>query len=146
MLGCETSPSPRAAFDTRVYAAALDTLVRPGETIVLLDSTRAPYAKSRGRPLPKIVLPGRTLILAPWDALTTPNLSHDDYWQRFHSRFPGAVAWCSMSKISYTLLGQRASLYADCGCGLLCGASQVITLVNEAGVWRVVKVHTISVS
>ena len=146
LIGCGTSPGPRIASDARVYAAVLDSIIRVGDTIVLLDSTRAPFAKSRGQALPRIRLSARTLIVAPWDSIVMQRPPQRDYWEQFHSRFPNAYGWCSLSEVSYTLLGKGASLYLACSCGDLCGWDQIITLANEHGVWRVTKVETMLVS
>ena len=127
-----------------IYAAVLDALASPGDTVLLVDSSYISTLRPGGvAPMPRTLRTLRRVRFVTraevWDSLGwgRKSVGPATYWRRFKQRFGNMKGWYALSPLGLTHKGDSAVVFYEVHCGGLCGEGGQMTLIRPDTAWRV---------
>ena len=86
---------------------------------------------------PRFTLPVKQVLISEWE------LKHyfgegGDWWTAFYRRHPNSIGYVRLSRVGFNPEHDRALLYADLSCGILCGEGYYVLVAKNGRAWSVV--------
>lgn len=158
----DVQQDPLRARDSMVYMVVIDALDDADDAhVVVLDSTAQfalpdgasrPGAQAVGDSFPPDLVaklveqsrqrrPSATLPLRNRTLITRTQLAEifRGGWPAFHSRYPFASGFLSLSPVVWSATGTTALVYFEWSCGELCGAGALLLVERTREEWRIIR-------